>query len=608
MNLASLLDLVHFQRPGWLWALLLLPLPWLAWRRHGARGWQGVVDPHLMRHLLVPGRARARLRVAGVTLALALVVLALSGPGWRQAAQPLWKAQEPLVIALDLSDAITTPDLPPSRLAQARAKIATLLQQRKGGEVGLVAWADDAYTVAPLTTDAGNIALFLEALSPQVMPVAGARPERGLTHAAGLLQQAGFDQGRILLITGEADEASRKVAAALAARGYRVAVLGLGTEAGAMYRDREGRAARSRLDEAALRALAAAGKGGYARLSVDDGDLRALGVLEPAAMDGATGEGGDRTWLDQGYWLLLPVLLLAALAFRRGAGVLASLPLALLAGMAMLAATPRAAHASGAEATVPADSLWRRPDQQAQRRLERGVEAYRQGDFTAAADAFGAAAARGADAQYNLANALARQGRYDEALAAYDRALAQAPGREDAIANRAVVEAARKRKPPPGQGQGQGQGQEQEQNPGAPRQPGEQGQQAGADPPRAGERPRDRQEAGQGSPPADGSASQDPPSRAGQQRPAGAGTDEDPEQARRRQAQADREQRERMGQALGERGADPATAKPSAAQDGRTPEQRQAHEAWLRRVPDDPGGLLWAKFRLEHERRQREGR
>jgi len=37
-------------------------------------------------------------------------------------------------------------------------------------------------------------------------------------------------------------------------------------------------------------------------------------------------------------------------------------------------------------------------------------------------------------------------------------------------------------------------------------------------------------------------------------------------------------------------------------------ERRQAHEAWLRRVPDDPGGLLRAKFQLEHERRQREGR
>jgi Ca-activated chloride channel family protein len=32
-----------------------------------------------------------------------------------------------------------------------------------------------------------------------------------------------------------------------------------------------------------------------------------------------------------------------------------------------------------------------------------------------------------------------------------------------------------------------------------------------------------------------------------------------------------------------------------------------ANEAWLRRVPDDPGGLLRAKFKLEQRRRRREG-
>ena len=93
------------------------------------------------------------------------------------------------------------PDLVPSRLAQARAKLATLLRERQGGEIGLVAWADDAYTVAPLTADAGNIALFLDALAPEVMPVDGHRPERAITHAATLLHQAGFERGDILLVT-----------------------------------------------------------------------------------------------------------------------------------------------------------------------------------------------------------------------------------------------------------------------------------------------------------------------------------------------------------------------------------------------------------------------
>ncbi|KAF1686459.1 hypothetical protein B1992_07870 [Pseudoxanthomonas broegbernensis] len=575
--------LPHFQRPAWLWALLALPLLWLAWRRGRASGWRDAVDAHLLPYLIEPGGGRAGLRLAGVWLAFALGVLALSGPGWRQEAQPRWQSHAPLVVALDLSASMTTPDLPPSRLAQARAKLAQLLRERRGGEVGLVAWAEDAYTVAPLTTDAANLALFLDALAPEVMPVDGRRPERALTHAASLLRQAGFERGTIVLMTAQADAASVDIAAALAARGHTVSVLGLGTAAGALYRDRGGAMRESRLEAASLSALASAGRGRYAALTVDDADLRTLGVLEPGAAQAREGDAGERVWLDQGYWLLLPLLLLAALAFRRGAGVLAALPLALLLAM------PMPARADG--------GWWRRADQHAQQALEQGVDAYRHGEFAAAERAFATAGARGAEAEYNLGNALARQGRYDEAIAAYDRALAQAPEMEDAIANRRVVDAARQPHPPSGQG-------------GRPPPEGTQGQ-GGDD--------------GQGTPDGRGSPppAQPPPSQGdpGEREPGhpdGAPSPQEREgpapqaedaDARQRQEQADHEQRQRMQEALerGDPAEQPATAQ-ADAEDAQERERRQAHEAWLRRVPDDPGGLLRAKFRLEHERRQREGR
>ncbi|WP_372018784.1 VWA domain-containing protein [Pseudoxanthomonas sp. 10H] len=574
---------LHFHRPLWLWALLLLPLLWLAWRRRRRQGWRDAVDAHLLPHLLEPARGRAGLRLAGASVGLLLAVLALAGPGWRQEPRPQWETRAPLVIALDLSSAIQTPDLAPTRLAQARAKVATLLRERKGGEVGLVAWAEDAYTVAPLTTDAGNIALFLDALGPEVMPVDGRRPERAITHAATLLHQAGFERGDILLVTGQADAASTGIAAGVAAQGYRVSVLGLGTPAGGMYRDRAGAMQPARREDATLRALAAAGQGRYATLAIDDRDLHALGVLDPSAEGAAGREAGPRVWLDQGYWLLLPVLVLAALAFRRGAGVLAALPLAVMLSW------PSPAQAG----ETAGGGWWRRPDQQAQARIAAGVDAYRSGDFAAAGQAFSEAGARGAEAAYNLGNALARQGRYDEAITAYDRALAQAPGMEDAIANRRVVDEARRRQPPKG-GQGQGgKGQD------------------GQNPPRGegGASPQDGQGGG-----ADGRASPQRPAEPPPQQGDGTQATPPPQaedaQARARQEQADREQRQRMQQALQDgrqQGGQPDPAGPAAG-DAHAREQRQAREAWLRRVPDDPGGLLRAKFRLEYERRQQEGR
>jgi len=578
------LELVHFQRPLWLWALLLVPLPWLLWRRRRGAALDGVVDPHLLPHLLEPAPATALARVAGASLALLLAVLALAGPGWRKEAQPRWQAGTPLVIALDVSLASAAPDLPPSRLAQARAKLERLLELRQDGEVGLVAWAADAYTVAPLTSDAGNIALYLDALEPGLTPVDGHRPELALAHAASLLRQAGFDQGQILLLTGQSGPRSPEVAAALAAEGYRTSVLGLGTPAGAPYRDAVGQARHVALDEPALRALARAGGGRYARLRADDADLDQLGVLQADA--GPLREGGaasEAVWLDQGYWLLWPVLLLAALAFRRGAAVLGCLPL--LLGLGLLAPAPASAAEGG--------TAWKRADQRAQEQLERGVQAYRNGDYQAAAEAFEAARARGADADYNLGNALARLGRYDEAIAAYDRALDRQPGMADALANRAVVEAARRRQPPAGGGGGSsGEQDGQAPQPGQGQDPGAQGQprQGGA---RAGKEASADSRDGQ----------------AGAQHDGGEQASPQPADAQR-QEQADREYRQRMQQALeaqASQAGDGEAASPSA-EERASAERRQAHEAWLRRVPDDPGGLLRAKFRLEYERRQREGR
>ena len=162
----TVFDAVHFLRPQWLWLLLALPLLAWAWRarRRADNAWRDSIDPHLLPHVLETGPGRRGVAaLVMLLLGAALVVLALAGPAWRQAAQPLQSANVPLVIALDLSSSVEARDLPPSRLLQLRAKLAALLAERSGGEVALLAYADDAFTVAPLTDDVGNVALYLDA-------------------------------------------------------------------------------------------------------------------------------------------------------------------------------------------------------------------------------------------------------------------------------------------------------------------------------------------------------------------------------------------------------------------------------------------------------------
>jgi Ca-activated chloride channel family protein len=581
---------LHWLRPAWCWALLALPLLAWMWRRARRRqsAWREFVDPHLLPHLLdLHAGRRGRSAVWLGLLGYALAVCALAGPSWRQAAQPLWQTRAPLVIALDLSSATLANDLPPSRLAQARAKIARLLRSRAGGQVALIAYAQDAYTVAPLTDDAANAMLLLDALSPDIMPGDGSDAGRAIAWSTHLLKQAGFAQGDVLLLTDHADAAGRRAAGDAARDGFRVSAIGLGTAEGAVYRDAQGVIGRARLDADALRGLASAGGGRFAALSADERDVEALGLLDPRRTGGSATRGAQaRLWQDQGYWLLLPLLVIAAFAFRRG-GALAVVLVAL--------AFPWApAHA--------ADTWWRRPDQQVHAQLEQGVQAYRQGHYDAAARTW--QGLPGADAAYNLGNALAKGGDYTGAVTAYDRALRLQPGMQDAIANRAAVLNAMRRKPQPPGGSGQDQSAQRQ------AQSQQQGQAA-----TAGQ--RHRQQAQQNAPQREANdarqqqASQQQASQqqASQQqagpRP-GASQPTRPADAEA-QRRADAAQRARMQQALA-RGKASSADKPAGRTE--TPaqrEQRLADDAWLRRIPDDPGALLRARFQLEHERRLQQG-
>ncbi|MEI2433342.1 VWA domain-containing protein [Lysobacter yananisis] len=561
-----------FLRPQWLWALLALPLlgAWW-WRSRRQRNvWQGAVDAHLLPHLLdaAPGR-RSQLAAGAAALGYALAVLALAGPSWSQGEQPLWQGSTPMVVALDLSSRSLAGDLPPSRLAQARAKLAALLRARAGGgQIALVVYADDAFTVAPLTDDPDNISVFLDSLAPDIMPGDGQRSDRAIAWSARLLRQGGFKRGRIVLITDRGDSAADRAAAKAAGDGYSVSVLGLGSASGAAFQRPDGRIVKVRLDTPSLQDLVRAGNGRYAALSADDSDLRALQIGNAGSGDARVGAGAGEKRLareDDGYWLLPPLLLLALFAFRRRAGA-GALALLLCLGLPLATAPARA------------QSLWQRADQSAHERIVEGNQAYRSGRFEQAGELY--QRGQGADAQYNLGNALARQGRYPEAIAAYDRALKQQPGMADALANKRAVEAAMKRPPPQNQN---GKGQQQKPSSGSKQ-----------DDPKP--QPSDSQQKPDGKP-------QSPPPKPDpdgkpQDRPKPA---DDPEQQRR----ADQEQRERMQRELERQRAQQPP--PGAREPARTPAQRerqQANDAWLKRVPDDPGSLLRERFKIEYARRQ----
>ena len=364
----------HFLRP--LWLLMLAPLALLLWRqwRSGVDGdaWRAVVDAHLLPRLLVDGSGRVR-HLPSLLLGLGwlLLVMALAGPTWERLPEPLYQARQFRVVALDLSPSMNATDVAPSRLARARFEVLDLLRQSDEGQTALLAYGAEPYIVSPLTTDAATIAAQVPNLATGLLPVAGARrTDLALDLAGQLLRQAEAPDGQVVLITDglEHPAATAEAARRLRAEGYRVSVLGVGTAKGGPVRgpdgnflkDANGAIRLPTLDPAVLRSVADAGGGRYVVARPDDRDIAALAPRGTAAFGDRAEEQDSTTerWREEGPWLLLVLLPLAAFAFRRGW-------LSPLALVACLLPAPDAYAATW-------DDLWLRPDQRAQRLLEDG--------------------------------------------------------------------------------------------------------------------------------------------------------------------------------------------------------------------------------------------
>lgn len=563
----------HFVRPFWL--LLLPACIWLVWRL--ARGsstagrWRIWVDDALQPFVLTAADSALhgkRWLLSGAAAACALAILALAGPTWERMPVPALRSSEALVVVLDLSRSMDAGDMEPSRLERAKLKLLSLLQRRDSGQTGLVVFSAHAFTVTPLTTDTRTVAALVSSLSSDIMPSRGSYPEAGIGRAAQLLRQAAASRGEILLVSDSGvSPAAMELARELRGEGMTLHVMAVGTvqggpipqSGGGFLSDGSGQVVVNRVNLAALQRLAEAGGGRFSGLTPDDRDLDRLFAEASMPAGVLAGDGEElRTeiWRDQGVWLVLLLLPLLAMSFRRGWVVVWAVML-ILPGQRV-------------EAQAWAD-LWQRRDQQGQAAFEaedheragelfedpawRAAAQYRAGQFESSAETL--ASARSADGHYNRGNALARAGDFAEAIQSYDRALEIDPENEDARFNRELL-----MQQPPQQSQGDSGGE------------GEAGDESESQPSAQNQGP-DQPE----SSPGEESESQ------GEQ-----GADEGDEQARQQPAPAEAGEQPPEG--------DPVPT-PGDLEEWAS---EQAAEQWLRRIPEDPGGLLRRKFLYQYQR------
>ncbi len=620
-----MMEALHFVRPLWLLAFIPLMIILLVLYRYRGNSaiWKTVCDAKLLPYILSQSHHKSsRWPLLFAALAAGLAIIAAAGPAFEKLPQPVYREQSSLVILLDLSQSMDAGDVKPSRIERAKLKLLDILDARKAGQTALIVYAADAFTVTPLTDDSNTIANLVPTLETALMPSQGSHAYTAIEKALQLLKQAGAGSGDVLLITDDINERDRQAIETLSAQGYRLSVMGVGTEAGSpvslrggFLQDSTGAIVIPKLDQRKLQQAALEGGGLYVQLQTRDADINTLNKLFTSKNigDNENDQGAETEltadiWQEEGPWLLLLVIPLVALWARKG--------WLLSFAVLILPMVPDLAYA------LDADQLWRNPDQQAMQLFNAGdaagaAEKFQQNDWKAAAhyraenyqQALEALQSpSSSDDYYNRGNALTKLGRLPEALEAYEEALNLDADNEDAQYNREQVKKAieQQQQQQSGEGENSEDGENSQQN--------KDGEQNSKDQQSNQEGDQQSQnEQDQSSESSDGKNQQDSDAENQQQQNSGkdnAQSNTDDESAEQQPAQSEQDQnkveealddaqQQQAEEASGEE--EPPMSQTSQLDEPELSEDEQAIEQWLKRVPDNPEHLLRRKFLYQYK-------
>ena len=328
---------MSFARPDWVWMIAALPLAValaiFLWRRR-LRRVAAMFGERVMVERLGLGAAShlPKLRIALLLLAATSLGVAAAGPEWGQKRIEGRSSVRNIVLALDVSKSMLARDVEPSRLEQERLLARRLMRSMASDRFGLVAFAGRAYVLSPLTTDHGALALFVDALDPDIVSYGGSALSAAIRQGTDLVRGDRPDNARpavVLVTDGEAleQEAAVLEAADRAAQlGVTIHTVGVGTADGSIVPDFDPRTGRtagyvedesgqrvvSRLGSELLRDIAQRGGGQYFQLTQSGSTEQLLSALRDVQAQQGT-SGGRVERVDRSAWFLALALLALAL-------------------------------------------------------------------------------------------------------------------------------------------------------------------------------------------------------------------------------------------------------------------------------------------------------
>ncbi len=232
---------MHFASPYYLWLLtLLVPMiGYYVWR--ALQGGASIQISSVAGVVRAPRTVRYYLRHLPFVLraaAFALLVVALARP--QDIEQNVRSNTEgiDIMLAIDVSGSMLARDFKPDRITAAKEVAGSFIADRYGDRIGLVAFAGEAFTQSPLTTDQSTLQTLLARIRSGLIED-GTAIGNGLATAINRLRESDAKSKVIILLTDGVNnrgEIAPMTAAEIAkAQGIRVYTIGVGTEGMAPY-------------------------------------------------------------------------------------------------------------------------------------------------------------------------------------------------------------------------------------------------------------------------------------------------------------------------------------------------------------------------------------
>ncbi|MCO5258516.1 MAG: VWA domain-containing protein [Crocinitomicaceae bacterium] len=233
----------EFFAPQWLWLLLLLPLLfWVLWKAESKKSgdWKftGTVESqkkfgspfiHLIRKLLI----------VNACLLIGFLVIAMAKPyNWNDAMDSNhdYKNGIDIILTIDISGSMLETDFQPNRIEVAKKLAKEFIDGRKGDRIGLVAFAGEAYTACPATTDYDVLKKQLDGLNCYANIEGGTAIGLGLGTAVTRLRNDSIPSKVVILLTDGSNnmgDITPEEAAELAkTKNVRVYTIGVGSDNG----------------------------------------------------------------------------------------------------------------------------------------------------------------------------------------------------------------------------------------------------------------------------------------------------------------------------------------------------------------------------------------